>query len=272
MAKANGPRDDLTGQQFGRLTVLQLDGQKGIQWKWRVQCSCGEVTSVSGRSLRCGGTKSCGCLRQTQDLVGQSFGRLTVLARAEKKGSKWLTLCACGKEKAIAATSLLNGASTSCGCFRRERITLPKSGGNRNRVFRLYESGARRRSYTWDISIEQFEELTSANCYYCGEPPRAVSSNGGKEPYIYNGIDRKDNSIGYLITNCVSCCWACNLMKSVNSEAQFVAHCARIVAYNLGVPLPERAYHFIDETGRPESRSFVHRNRQRKVRDGGNLP
>lgn len=56
-------KKDMTGQTFGRLTVIE---DAGVRRKgyivWRCSCSCGNVVNVSGDSLRSGNTKSCGCL------------------------------------------------------------------------------------------------------------------------------------------------------------------------------------------------------------------
>lgn len=54
---------DLTGQKFGRLTVLKDSGQKkSNEHLWECQCSCGKICLVKGVHLRTGQTKSCGCL------------------------------------------------------------------------------------------------------------------------------------------------------------------------------------------------------------------
>lgn len=54
---------DLTGQKFGRLTVLQAAGQtKNGAFRWKCQCTCGQSKVVTGYSLQRGTTKSCGCL------------------------------------------------------------------------------------------------------------------------------------------------------------------------------------------------------------------
>lgn len=53
---------DLTGQRFGRLTVIKRDESKpkanGVYWLCK--CDCGNVTSVRSKDLRCGFTTSCG--------------------------------------------------------------------------------------------------------------------------------------------------------------------------------------------------------------------
>lgn len=61
---------DLTGRQYGRLTVVQRgenrlrsDGRYIPSWVCR--CECGRTVSVLGASLRSGNTKSCGCTHKS---------------------------------------------------------------------------------------------------------------------------------------------------------------------------------------------------------------
>lgn len=60
---------DLTGQRFGRLVVVKraddyvLPNGKLLDW-WLCQCDCGNEKIVTGNSLRCSYTRSCGCLRK----------------------------------------------------------------------------------------------------------------------------------------------------------------------------------------------------------------
>lgn len=66
-----GKKIDLTGQIFGRLTVIRENGhnQHGIIWLCR--CECGKEKNILSRSLRNGRTRSCGCLqRETSVKVG----------------------------------------------------------------------------------------------------------------------------------------------------------------------------------------------------------
>src|ERR1044072_3374380 len=55
---------DLTGQKFGKLTVIDkasLQRKKGVPL-WEVLCECGNKSIVRGEYLRYGHTRSCGCL------------------------------------------------------------------------------------------------------------------------------------------------------------------------------------------------------------------
>ena len=54
-------RKDLTGQQFGKLTVLNFAYVKGRQKYWNCICECGNQKVVKGSSLTTGETVSCGC-------------------------------------------------------------------------------------------------------------------------------------------------------------------------------------------------------------------
>ncbi len=55
---------DLTGQRFGRLTVIERAGTKYGHVMWRCVCDCGnQVFPLSG-DLRRGKTQSCGCLHR----------------------------------------------------------------------------------------------------------------------------------------------------------------------------------------------------------------
>lgn len=66
---------DLTGQRFGRLTVIErgedyvtpynyVTGDTYREVRWKCQCDCGNVVEVTSKALRYGNTKSCGCLRR----------------------------------------------------------------------------------------------------------------------------------------------------------------------------------------------------------------
>ena len=56
---------DLTGQRFGRLTVIErAENDKYGHAQWMCQCECGKIAEhVGTHALKSGRTKSCGCLR-----------------------------------------------------------------------------------------------------------------------------------------------------------------------------------------------------------------
>lgn len=129
------PRD-LTGLRFGK---LQVTGKSRLESdRWWVNCDCGSRTTCARKSLISGQTKSCGC-GETQftspmapSLMGQTFGRLTVVERVahaqeDRRGAFYRCRCECGGETVTKATHLRSGHSTSCGCKSQETQFQPGS-------------------------------------------------------------------------------------------------------------------------------------------------
>ena len=57
--------NDLVGRRFGRLEVLEATEKRANECiVWKCLCDCGNVREISGKSLRRGFTRSCGCLRK----------------------------------------------------------------------------------------------------------------------------------------------------------------------------------------------------------------
>lgn len=76
MAGHSRKKLDLTGQRFGRLTVLEPAANIGPRTAWRCRCDCGEETTVITQRLRSGRQTSCGCDKE-------HFGKLPCeIARA----------------------------------------------------------------------------------------------------------------------------------------------------------------------------------------------
>lgn len=116
---------DLTGQRFGRLVATNyMSGSRSTRGRWRCVCDCGNETNVITSQLKNGRTRSCGCLRLAEDLVGQKFGRLTVVQREKciNRQLFWRCVCDCGRIKNVDAKHLRDGNTRSCGCLRREVV------------------------------------------------------------------------------------------------------------------------------------------------------
>lgn len=120
---------DITGQRFGRLTVLYpyTGKRKSHDMLWVCKCDCGQITEVCTTALRHGDTKSCGCYRKEialinaeKDLTGMRFGKLVAIKKigTHRRNTLWDCLCDCGKHKVTMAVDLLRLHTTSCGCAK----------------------------------------------------------------------------------------------------------------------------------------------------------
>lgn len=83
---------------------------------------CGQEFETRIDNIVSGHTKSCGCLNRQENLVGKTFGRWEVIKPGSRYGY-WLCRCKCGQEKEVYYSSLLNGKSQSCGCYRSEKAS-----------------------------------------------------------------------------------------------------------------------------------------------------
>lgn len=223
---------DLTGQTFGKLTALRRgpdkiykSGRAFVQWTCR--CQCGQIVNITSNSLRGPNqARSCGCLRYANDLTGRRFDRWTVLGRANEIGTWaiWRCRCDCGKEGMVRTDGLQYGHSRSCGCSYK----LPLNHASQRRLYHEYERRAHQRETPFELALDEFISLTSKECVYCGGSPSRVVGGRTNGNYVYNGIDRVDNSRGYVSGNCVSCCKNCNWMKGNMIREDFLAHVSRI--------------------------------------------
>ena len=118
-----GKAEDLRDRKFSYLTPLYRT--EGNKTPWVCQCDCGNFVVVTAGHLKSQHTKSCGC-HVYDSIVGQRFGRLTVLSydRTEGKGhTYWNCKCDCGTVKSIRKDGLISGSVVSCGCYHRENTS-----------------------------------------------------------------------------------------------------------------------------------------------------
>jgi len=232
---------DLTGEKFGKLTVIKLDHmhkKNGSYWQCSCDCGSDKISIISGKNIRNKKVLSCGCLvrengyKDRDNLLGETFGNLTVFDFEinSKHNLIWLSTCSCGNSKIVrcVGASLKNGDFKSCGCVRRKRLGFGESAFNR--VYDTYKRRALQKNRSFELSKEEFKNLTSKNCYYCGIEPQqiAVSAKRGYGNYIYNGIDRVNSEVGYEDGNVVPCCGQCNVAKNNYSQMDFYKWITRV--------------------------------------------
>lgn len=170
--------------------------------------------------------------KNIKDITGLKFSRLTAVRFSHcDKGSKahWQFVCDCGKSHTANGSLVRLGKIKSCGCWNIEcNRKGPKQTGI-GQLFNQYKQNAKNRRLKFELTREEFVAITSKDCLYCGAIPKQVAKGGPRGcreteeigKYLYNGIDRVDNDIGYVLDNCVPCCGHCNIAKASMTQDEF---------------------------------------------------
>ena len=90
------------------------------------------------------------------------------------------------------------------------------------RITYNYKRSAEKREIDYNLSDEETKKFLKNECFYCKD----INDDG----YL-NGIDRKDNKIGYKIDNCVTCCKICNISKKTMEVDEFIGKVHHILSY-----------------------------------------
>lgn len=177
-------------------------------------------------------------MRKVAINIGDKYHYLTVLSlygtKKKERNIFWNCLCACGKIITIRGNSLTKKrGQKSCGCHMgyTDRSTIKGIGSLRDK-YSNNKGSARKRNLDFNLSFEEFVHLISLDCLYCDSKPKLFNSYVNKttnEPYssrkymskekieqnnaYVNGVDRVDNKIGYMSSNCIPCCSDCNFLK-----------------------------------------------------------
>ena len=87
--------------------------------------------------------------------------------------------------------------------------------------YKIYKRNADIKNLDFIISYDDYINIVAQNCYYCS----IVQERG------FNGIDRKDQTKGYILENCVSCCKMCNYLKGSTSDDVFIKRVQHILTF-----------------------------------------
>ena len=168
--------------------------------------------------------------------IGDTYSRLTVIdhpfsiKNSKGKSNRFvLCECSCGVVKTVSLNKLRMKKTLSCGCYNKE-ILSRKRISDTDRVerslVREYKQSAKCRGLDYSLSDTVIFSIIKESCHYCGTPPNKPHRENSS--FLYNGVDRVDNSLGYVQDNVVPCCYICNKMKGVLSKEEFMEHLDKI--------------------------------------------
>jgi len=210
----------VVGEKYGRLTTIQKAGHSNDHHLlWECRCDCGNITLVQSNNLG-KSTFSCGCFardrsRQTNsrfddDVIGEKFGRLTVLGISEERASGHIVLkcmCDCGNVTHVHA-SHIGKSSRSCGCLGRETTILRNTRheesrrGNQSRLYRAWAGMLKRCKNTNDKSFKDYGMRGISVCHEW-ESFECFREWAIKSGYVDGlSIERVDVNADYNPQNC----------------------------------------------------------------------
>ena len=160
------------------------------------------------------------------DLIGRTYGKLTVtgLAGKRKDTYQWHCVCECGNRTTVDVSSLNAGRTRSCGCSMGAKTTHGKFGT------KVYSA--------WVAMIQRCENPNSRNYHNYGGRGIEVCERWRtfenflediREPQPGESIDRIDNNKGYSPINCR---WASTKRQRRNTRNTFkVTYRSKEVAF-----------------------------------------
>lgn len=170
---------DLTGQKFGRLTVVErapsyISPQGQIRTRWKCKCECGNETIKTSRQLTKIPNISCGCYTKEnpyfKDITGWNMwehgfprSRVKVLYKTKKNNQgNWMWMCECQCDKKtkfeIRGGDLMNGKKLSCGYLAKEERELNKH-KNKYELFDDYVVGYTQKGNPFYIDRQDYEKI-----------------------------------------------------------------------------------------------------------------
>lgn len=232
-----GKRDNLAGQRFGMVEVLNFVEYKNCQTYWLCKCDCGTKKVFSRKQIKRPLIFSCGCYAKSKlSLVGKVFGMLKVLSFSHQKvqgGSYfWFCRCECGKTKAINASSLRKGRTKSCGCRLMTTGSNSQNWSGFGKIgkvfFKKIEISAKGRNINFNITIEYIWELFLNQRGICALSNLPIRFPKRRSDEGTASLDRVDSSKGYEPGNLQWTHKKINMLKLALPEDELFSYCEMI--------------------------------------------
>lgn len=217
--------DDLTGEPFGRLTVIEKENpneENNGTTRWVCKCVCGNVVAYTAKTLIRDLRKSCGCYKGRS--IGDTNGKLTIIGNTDNNKElhdpnsefSYICKCTCGEIVEIPYRAFPN--RTTCGkCLNYEKHGDTNSEYSylysryRNMIARCYNPNSTEYHNYGGRGIKICDEWLEHNNGYSNFKSWAISA--GCSPEL--SIDRINNDGNYEPSNCR---WVTNQVQANNKR------------------------------------------------------
>jgi hypothetical protein len=200
---------DYSGEKYNLLTAIKFLYIKEYRKIWLFKCDCGNEVEYCISQVKNGHTKSCGC-KYRLNLKDKRFGRLVGIRPVESDSGKnilWELKCDCGNIFIARGRDVVNGNTSSCGCYARD-CARSRSGENSPnwKPEKTQEERLGRRDLHTSF-VRSVYKKDSFKCSICKSEQK--KSNRLEAHHLYNWTDFP--YLRFEINNNITMCQECHI-------------------------------------------------------------